>query len=134
MTKPNPEVLIDISSRHDPLRDHMRDYATDKVQKLLRYHNGISRIQVILDEHRGQDEVEMIVHVDSGHTFVAKEQALTHRAAFDVLLEKMERQLKRDKERLKDHKIEGGKNKVFPTTPETGGEDSYDDIVRRDLG
>lgn len=132
MGKKEPrEVLIDVTTRHGHISDGMRDYATKKAEKLTRFHDRISRIQVLLDDPKGEREVEMIVHIDSGSTLVGKERAGAFHEAVDLLVEKMERQIKKDKERLKDHKIEGGKGLVPPPpSADAPPDETYDDIMR----
>jgi ribosomal subunit interface protein len=136
VTNPNPDVSIDVTSRHQHVSEKTRAYAADKASKLLRFHNRISRIEIVMDRHKDDREVEIIVHVDSGHTFVARETANGFRAAFDPLISKMERQLKKDNQRRKNHKgAPGHKDQVLPDQPTGGGDDeSYDDVVRRNLG
>lgn len=132
--KPSPpDPRIDVTARHGNVSEGMRTYAVQKVSKLNRFHPRISRIQLLLDDPQGEREVELIVHVDNGPLFVAKERAGAFHAAVDVLVDKMERQLKKDKEKHKDHKAESPKGEQ---PPESGGdsEESYEDIVRRDLG
>ena len=45
----NPEVPIEVTSRHEPVSERMKQYATEKASKLLRFHNRISRIQIVVD-------------------------------------------------------------------------------------
>jgi putative sigma-54 modulation protein len=129
--KPNHDVNIELRSRDEPLPESLRSYAIEKAGRLTRFHDRISRIQIIAEEVRQAPVVEIIVHVDSGSTFVAKEQSSSFRAAIDVLVGKVERQLKKDKERLKDHKPHG-RAAAQPAKPDEG--ESYDDALRRDLG
>lgn len=132
---PSPhEIHIEVSSRHGQVSDGMRDYAIRKVTKLSRFHDRLSSVQVVLEDPNGEREIEILAHVDSGRLLVAREQAGSFRASIDQLVDKMERQLKKDKERLKDHKIHGGKG-VEPPDAGRGDEDEpFDDVVRRDLG
>lgn len=130
--QPN-EFRVDVTARHGHLSEHSREYVTKKATKLLRFNDRITRIQVLTDDPQGDREVEMIVHVDAGATFVAKERAAGLHEAVDLLVEKMERQIKKDKERLKDHKIDGGRG-VGPAEPLDEPEETYDDVVRKDLG
>ncbi|MEZ5963375.1 MAG: ribosome-associated translation inhibitor RaiA [Planctomycetota bacterium] len=135
MTKKQPrETQIDITARHGHVSDGMRDYALKKAEKLTRFHDRITRIQVLLDDPKGEREVEMIAHIEAGGTLVARERAGAFHEAVDLLVEKLERQLKKDKERMKDHKIEGGKG-VIPSepTPSADSEETYDDVMRRKL-
>ena len=67
---PTREVPIEVTSRHEPVSDRMKEYATEKASKLLRFHKRISRIQIIADGVHEEPALEMIVHVDSGATLV----------------------------------------------------------------
>ena len=84
----NREVPIEITSRHDQVSDRMREYAQRKVEKLVRFHNRISRIQVVAYDPHSAPEVELIVHVDSGTTMVAKERGDHFNNAIDALVVK----------------------------------------------
>ena len=136
VTNRNPDVLIEVTSRHHHVSDRTRDYATDKAAKLLRFHNRISRIQIVMDSHKDEREVEIIVHVDNGHIFVAREKANGFEAALDPLVSKMERQLKKDNQRRKHHKGGDGQKGQAPVEERNGNrgdEESYDEVVRRNL-
>lgn len=130
----NREVPIEITSRHDQVSDRMREYAEQKVAKLARFHTRISRIQVVAYDSHSAPEVELIVHVDSGPTMVAKEHSDHFNTAIDALVVKLERQLKKDQEKRKSHKPDGPKGGADPEPagPEDD-EDSYEDIVPRDI-
>ena len=129
----NREVPIEITSRHDQVSERMREYATRKAVKLVRFHTRISRIQIVAYDPHLSPEVELIVHVDSGATMVAKERSNHFNTAIDALVVKMERQLKKDQEKRKSHKINGGRGTPVSdsATPEDD-EDTYEDIARRD--
>jgi len=132
MTKKQPrETQIDVTARHGHVSDNMRDYAIKKAEKLTRFHDRITRIQILLDDPKGEREIEMIAHVESGGTMVARERAGAFHEAVDLLVEKLERQLKKDKERMKDHKIEGGKGVPPPPAAEGRPEETYDDVRRK---
>ena len=128
------ETPIEVTSRHEQISERMKTYATEKAGKLLRFHKRISRIQVIVDGAHDAPEVEIIVHVDSGATFVAKEHREHFKSAIDFIVEKMERQLKKDNEKRKHHKgVEGAKG-PDPNEEAAKPEETFDDAVRRDLG
>lgn len=128
------EVPIEITSRHEQVSESMRDYATRKAEKLVRFHNRISRIQIVAYDPHQAPEVELIVHVDSGATMVAKERNDHFNGAIDSLVVKMERQLKRDQEKRKRHKIDGAKGVREPDEPgPEDDEDTYEDVLRKDL-
>ncbi|MEM7198790.1 MAG: ribosome-associated translation inhibitor RaiA [Planctomycetota bacterium] len=135
----NQEIPIELTSRHESVTERMRSYVTEKAQKLQRFHNRISRIHVVVDGVHREPNVEMIVHVDSGATLVAKEHQEHFKSAVDLLLEKMERQLKKDNEKRKHHK---GGDAASDDQDGVGtrdandrdeAEETYDDAVRNDL-
>lgn len=129
----NRDVKIEVRSRDEQLPDNLRDYAIDKAGRLDRFHGRISSIQIVVEEIRHAPTVEIIVHVDSGATFVAKEQNTSFRAAIDLLMSKIEKQLKKHKEKLTHHKGDAKSGGAPPPPSEDTGE-SYDDVVRKDLG
>lgn len=126
----NQEIPVEFTGRHDQITERMREHAIHKIGRLARYHARISRVQVVADHPHESPWVEMIVYVDGGKTMVAKEQAETFSNAIDALSEKIERQLKKDNEKRKDHRVDA------PKGPTGGGQDeeSYDDVIRKDLG
>ena len=130
----NREFPVEITCRHDQISEQMREYAARKVEKLSRFHTRISRIQVVANDPNAAPEVELIVHVDSGATMVAKERSDHFNNAIDALVVKMERQLKKDQEKRKSHKSDAprGGSESDSSRPEDD-EDTYEDIVRRDL-
>lgn len=82
----------------------LRNYCQDKAQRLVRFYDRIQAIEVILDGHDGQHTAEMIVHSDGTHPFVASEEQKDAYAAVDLLIDKLERQISRHKEKLRNRK------------------------------
>ena len=133
MTNREHDVLIEVTSRHQNISDKTRDIATERVSRLTRFNDRISRIQLLLEEEHGEFQAELIVHVESGVTLVSKDSEKEgYRTAIDAVLEKMERQLKKDKERRVNHKHpqpEGGTGGDV----EPDADPSFEDAVRDDL-
>ena len=114
------DVPIEFRSRHDTVSERMKSYATDKAGRLVRYNDLISRIQIIVDGAHEKPEVEILVHVEHGGPFVAKETRDHFNEAVDLVVEKIERQLIKDKERLKQHKGDATRQPP-PAGPDEGG-------------
>lgn len=127
------DTPIEVTSRHEQISDRMKTYVTEKASKLLRFHNRISRIQVVIDGAHEAPEIEILVHVDSGATFVAKEHREHFKSAVDFIVEKMERQLKKDNEKRKHHKGVEGVRTQRDEGDDSRPEEDFDDAVRRDL-
>lgn len=128
------DMTIEFKGRHDHISPRMRDHAGKKLLKLGRYNDRVARIEVVADHAHTAPEVELIVHMRRGRPLVAKEQADTFATTIDLLVEKMEKQLKRKKEKRKDHKA-GAKVATARPRARRGAarEETYEDVVRKTL-
>ena len=96
------QVLI--SGRHMSVGEDVKAYCHEKAEKLTRFYDRVQSIEVILDGKSGTHTAEMIVHADRTDPFVAEEQHEDLHAAIDVVVDKVERQLRRHKEKLRNRK------------------------------
>ena len=94
-------MRVTVTSRHNHLPASLKDTAREKAQHLEHYFDHLTKLEVVFDKDGGKGYgCEMIAHAVRGHVIVchaSKETALT---ALDVVVNKMERQLTRFKERL----------------------------------
>jgi putative sigma-54 modulation protein len=97
-------MRITVSGRHIGVSDAVRGYCQEKAERLERFYDRIKAIEVILDGQEGQHTAEMIVHSDGTHPFVASEEHKDLYAAVDLLIDKLERQISRHKEKLRNRK------------------------------
>ena len=100
-------MQVTVSGRHMGISDALRSYCEEKAEKLTRFFDRIQKIEVVLDGHNGMHTAEMIVHSDGTHPFVASEEREDVFAAIDVLMDKIERQISRHKEKLRNRKHPG---------------------------
>lgn len=122
-------MKIEIIGRHENNSQEVRDYAREKAKKVLKYFNNITKVEVILDTEKDKHSVDMVISVSKGNQLVGR---MTHpdiHAAIDLLVDKMERQLVKFKERLRDHR--SGKVESPPPPAEGDDEMSYDEIIRQ---
>ncbi len=97
-------MQITVSGRHMGISDSLKDYCREKSERLVRFFDRIQSIEVILDGNSGQHFAEMIVHTEGTQPFVAREQHDDAYAAVDLTLDKVERQIRRHKEKLRNRK------------------------------
>jgi len=102
-------VQISITGRHVGVSDDVKDYANDKLSKLSRFFDRIQAIDVVLDHDAGNFSVEIIVRVDRSDPFIAHESGPDVLALIDTLTDKLGRQLRRHKERIRNHKYAADK-------------------------
>lgn len=97
-------MQVTVSGRHMGVSDQLKDYCREKAERLVRLYDRINRVEVVLDGHDGLHSAEMIVHSDGTQPFVASEEQDDVFAAVDLLIDKIERQISRHKERLRNRK------------------------------
>ena len=111
-------VQTTISARHGHLSPATQEKITEKVDLLRRFFDRLTAISVTVDlEHRERPILELCVRAEHHDEFVAVEEAGTVFAALDGAIEKMENQLRRFKERLKEHRAVGHKHLEPPSPP-----------------
>jgi putative sigma-54 modulation protein len=115
-------VQIKISARHGQINDQTREYIQTKAEKLLHLFERITIIEVTVDlKSDGQPQVEFLVKSEHKHDFVARESQPDVLAAVDLVMSKIEMQLRRYKEKLQDHRRTPSAGEVAgaPPAPET---------------
>ncbi|MEX2173350.1 MAG: ribosome-associated translation inhibitor RaiA [Pirellulaceae bacterium] len=110
-------MQINISARHGHLSPGTQEKITEKVEGVRKFFDRVTAMQVTVDlEHRDAPTVELRVSAEHHDEFVATDKAPTVLAALDSVVEKMESQLKRFKEKLKEHRATGHKH-IEPPPP-----------------
>ena len=100
-----------ISARHGHLSPATQEKIIDKVEAVRKFFDRVTAISVTVDlEHRERAIFELRVRAEHHDEFVAVAEADTIFAALDGAIEKMENQLRRFKERLKEHRAVGHKH------------------------
>ena len=108
-----------ITARHGHLSAATQERITEKVEAVRKFFDRITAIGVTVDlEHRDQPSVELQVRAEHHDAFVALQQADNVFAALDGAIDKMENQLRRFKERLKEHRATGHKHLEPPAIEE----------------
>lgn len=95
-------MQLNISIRHGHVSEPTQMMIREKLERLTRLYDRVSAIGVTVDmEHRDKPAVDLNVTTKK-HEFVATGQAENLLAAVDVVVEKMEQQLRKHKERVQD--------------------------------
>ncbi len=97
-------MQVAITCRHGSIRPELREYITQKSEKLVRYLNTVSEIDVTIEFEGARVDVEMLVEIEGFHTIVAHVEGEDAGATFDKTLHKMEHQVHKYKEKHRDHK------------------------------
>ena len=90
---------VTFRSPHQELSESEKAYVRRKLQKLARFFHKLWALEVTYEQVRGQHRVSVLVDAD-GQKFHHDETAHEFRAAVDAVVQKLEHQLARYKERL----------------------------------
>jgi putative sigma-54 modulation protein len=82
--------------------DAMRDYTQEKVDKLPRYYDGLTGVDVTFTVDAGEYAVEVVATGKRKSVFVAHHRGDEMYAAADQCFHKIEEQLRRHKDRVRD--------------------------------
>ena len=95
-------MQINISGHHIDLTTAIKDYVTNKFERLERHQDKITSTNVILSVDKLRQKAEATIHV-SGKDFFADCESEDLYAAIDLLTDKLDRQLIKHKEKHRNH-------------------------------
>ena len=99
---------IDISGRHFHVTEALKDYTTEKIEKLDKYSLKLESAHVILEVQKFHHLAEITLH-GKNLRMVAQGDSVDMYAAFDKAFGSVQLQLRRQHDRVKDHKKETAK-------------------------
>lgn len=98
-------MLFTITGKHIEITEAIRNHAKEKADKLPRFFSQISHVDVIIEASQGSmNQVEVIVRAEHFRDIVAKENGPDAYSCIDAAMHKLERQLKKIKEKQRDNK------------------------------
>ena len=95
-------MQINLTGNHIDLTDSLKAYVNEKFQKLERHFDKVNDTHVILAIEKNKHKAEATVNM-SGSTIFADCIEDDMYAAIDGLVDKLDRQVKKHKEKLKNH-------------------------------
>jgi len=95
-------MQLSLTGHHVDLTDPMRDYVNSKMERLERHFDHVTDVHVVLSVEKLRHKAEATLNLSGGQLFADSEQADMY-AAIDSLVDKLDRQIKKHKEKLTDH-------------------------------
>jgi putative sigma-54 modulation protein len=92
-------MQINLSGHHIEITDPLRDFVNSKFAKLERHFEQINNVQVILTVEKLNQIAEAKLNVSGGEIFANSQHADMY-AAIDALIDKLDRQIIKHKEKL----------------------------------
>jgi len=96
-------MQINITGHHVEVTEALKEYVTTKFQKIQRHFSNITNVHVILSvDKKFQQKAEATVNISRSELFAVSENEDMY-AAIDALIDKLDRQVIKHKEKLRDH-------------------------------
>ena len=95
-------MQINLTGHHVEITDSLRDDVDTKFEKLERHFDHINNVQVILNVEKIRQKAEAKLNLNGGEVFATSEHEDMY-AAIDSLIDKLDRQVIKHKEKLQRH-------------------------------
>ena len=95
-------MQINLTGHHVDITPAIRSYIENKFSRLERHFDNMTKIHVILSIEKERQKAEATIMVNKGKIY-ADSQHEDMYAAIDSLIDKLDRQVKKHKEKLTDH-------------------------------
>jgi putative sigma-54 modulation protein len=105
---------ITINARHCTVPDSLRNQAAQRLSRLQRLHRRLTGGTIVFDVERGLRRAEARLAVAGGPPLIGQGQGATLRAAMDGALDRLERQVKRRRERVIARRSRSARGLVTP--------------------
>ena len=96
-------MKISITGRHVDITNALNSYIKTKFQKLKKYSENIINIHTILTVEKERMKAEATLKTKNGNLFAANEENNMY-AAIDEIVEKLDRQLKKQKAKITNYR------------------------------
>ena len=103
---------IQVTTRHSKVTTGTQEFLKGELESLAKYYDKITSAHAILDSECNLSKTVEIVVQAAGHTLSATSRAENYGKAAVESLEKIARQLKKQNDRIKSHKIDKSKEPV----------------------
>ena len=95
-------MQINITGHHVDVTDSLKDYVDTKFTKLEWHFDQINNVHVILNVEKLNQKAEATIHLNGADVFATMEHNDMY-AAIDGLIDKLDRQVIKHKEKAKRH-------------------------------
>lgn len=100
-------MQLNVTGHHVDVTPSMHDYVSQKLERLERHFDHVTNVHVILSVEKLRQKAEATLHISGGNLF-ADAQDEDMYAAIDAMVDKLDRQIKKHKEKLTDHRRSEG--------------------------
>ncbi len=95
-------MQLNITGHHLDITDALHSYVASKLEKLERHFDHVTNVHVILSVEKTRQKAEATINITGGQLFADVENDDMY-AAIDALVDKLDRQIRKHKEKVTDH-------------------------------
>lgn len=99
-------MQVNLTGHHVDITDALRAYVDEKIARLERHFDHVTNVHVILSVEKKSQKAEATVHIAGADVFADAVHEDMY-AAIDALVDKLDRQVLRHKEKVKSHRGNG---------------------------
>ena len=109
-------MQLNLSGQHVELTPALRDYVRNKFDRLERHFDHVTNVHVVLSVEKLTQRADASVNVARGQLHANAESDDMY-AAIDSLIDKLDRQILKHKEKLGDHHRNEGRPQILTEEP-----------------
>ena len=106
-------MQLNITGHHVDMTDSLHNYVETKFERLERHFDHVTDVHVVLSVEKQRHKAEATLHMSGAEVFANAENEDMY-AAIDALTDKLDRQIKKHKEKLTDHHRSEGRAQKQP--------------------
>lgn len=99
-------MQLSLTGHHVDITDALRAYVNEKFERLERHFEHVTNVHVILSLEKVERKAEATMHIAGGDVFADAVHEDMY-AAIDALVDKLDRQVIKHKEKLKSRRTNG---------------------------
>lgn len=108
-------MQLNVTGHHIDLTDSLHNYVEEKMERLERHFDSVTNVHVVLTVEKLRHKAEATIHLSGADVFADAEEDDMY-VAIDSLADKLDRQIKKHKEKLTNHHRGEGRAQKQPTT------------------
>ena len=110
-------MQLNLTGHHVDITDSLRDYVTSKLEKLERHFDQVTNVHVILGVEKLRQKAEAKINI-KGNQLYADSVNEDMYASIDNMVDKLDSQIRKHKEKVTDHHRQNGALKDQPIAEE----------------
>ncbi len=99
-------MQFSVTFRHVEATDALKEYARERMEKIRKYFPDPIAVHVVMSTERGYNHrVDVTMQLHNGLTVAGRESSESMYSSLDLVTAKIERQVRRYKDKLRSHKV-----------------------------